>query len=245
MGPNRRRSTLTALALAACCALASPAQANWRSMHEVALGTAQVLQKGELTFGVVSPIAYGLTDNLTVQSHPIFDLLLLPNLGARLRAWSSRGWVISGVAQYKQHIELRDDDLRGGPGEVLAGGMLTRYFGDHVALTASGAWSYAKIVEVGDDVAAARYTRGIATNAQLHVLVDHRHLIRVDALARYDAELARWNQPIGSLSYVRAWDTFHLVVGLSVGQFPMRPFTGGETLRAWPVMPLVDLWWRM
>ena len=91
------------LVAAAWVSLATqPASATWRNVRDVSRGTAQVLEKGELTFGIFAPIAYGVTDSLTVQSSPIFDLLLIPNVGARYRFLRTDRLVLAATLSYKQ-----------------------------------------------------------------------------------------------------------------------------------------------
>ena len=76
--------------------------AEWKHARYVAQGTAQVLDKGEINFGAFAPIAYGLTDRLTIQTHPVFDLLLLVNVAGRWRLYQDRHWVFSASFGYKQ-----------------------------------------------------------------------------------------------------------------------------------------------
>src|SRR5205807_2316284 len=83
--------------------LAAPAHADWKNVRQVTLGTAQVLEQGELTFGVVGlPVAYGLSSRLTLQTHPILDLLLVHNLGGRYRLMETSNAVLSVTGDVRQ-----------------------------------------------------------------------------------------------------------------------------------------------
>ena len=116
----QQRPALTPAALVArvlgLLALWMPAQADavWKQPREIAQGTAQVLERGEIRIGFTSPVAYGVLDSLTIETHPIFDLLLMPNVSARLRVVDEPGWLVSLFGGYKQgffsdaqnHIEI-------------------------------------------------------------------------------------------------------------------------------------------
>ncbi len=57
---------------------------GWESAREVIHGSARVLEKGETIIGVVSPLAYGVHERVTLFTHPALWLLLTPNLWFRL-----------------------------------------------------------------------------------------------------------------------------------------------------------------
>lgn len=92
------------LALLGTMTVAWPAHAEWRSARQVTLGTAQVLEQGELSFGVLAmPVAFGLTPRLTLQTHPLLDLLLVPNLAGRYKLpFEGSNWLISLTGDFRR-----------------------------------------------------------------------------------------------------------------------------------------------
>lgn len=132
------------------------ASARWASVQEVTLGTAQVLEQGALTFGVVSPIAYGYRNDVMLESHPVLDLLLVPNLAGRWRILDRPSFVLSMAASYRQSFfkvtgtanlpsaksieatgQKRDSlHSRGSPGEFNIGPVATWYPNRRFAVTA-------------------------------------------------------------------------------------------------------------
>ncbi len=85
-----------------------PAYADWKTVRQVTMGTSQVLEQGELTFGILgAPVAYGVSNRLTLQSHPILDLLLVPNVGGRYKVWEGESAIVSMTGSYKQSFFSR------------------------------------------------------------------------------------------------------------------------------------------
>jgi hypothetical protein len=99
---------IAGLVLLAGLLVAAPSRAEWKTVRQVTLGSAQVLEQGELTFGILgAPIAYGVDNHLTLQSHPILDLLLVPNIGGRYKIWEGATSVMALTASYKQSFFSR------------------------------------------------------------------------------------------------------------------------------------------
>ncbi len=227
----------------------APVRADWKSVQQVTLGTAQVLEPGALTFGILSPIAYGVSERLTVESHPILDLLLVPNLAARYRFVERRAAIVSAIASYKQ--SFYGQSVGSGPtqGELNLGGIGTWYLGDHLAL--SGGPSFAmrmdEWVPPSSRPARAGYyatTLGPGVSLQAHYLAGTRDLIMASVLSRYDVTLSHGDLPTGTLAWVHEWNTVSLIAGVSVGRFNFQPFLFVQGAHTLPVMPLLDLWWR-
>ncbi len=229
---GRLRLVGLALLLSAVCA--TPAHADWRRIQDVTRGTAQVLEKGELTFGVFAPIAYGITDSLTVQSSPIFDLLLMPNVTARYRVVRSRVLVMSVVGNYKQAWYDSNTDNR--PGELDIGGSGSLYLGSRWALTGG-------LFFAGRFGATARgqFVGGVAVQAAAHFLATQRDLLTLTVLQRATADgLDRPLITAALVKQLRVIFKMHLVLGVSYGRFPLREGPVSEV----PVWPVIDAWWR-
>ena len=212
-----------------------PAQghATWRNSRDVTRGTAQVLEKGELTFGIFAPIAYGVTDALTVQSSPIFDLLLIPNVGARYRLLRRERWVVSATASYKQAF-LADTQ----PGEFDAGVMTTAYLSEQYSMTSGLLLAQRFSASQG-----AGFQAGLAVYGAVHGLITPENLVMATAYLR--TTTSGPVRPLITLAWIRQLHVLfrmHLVLSLSYGSFPLR--TGGSTPSIAPVWPGVDAWWR-
>lgn len=209
------------------------ATATWRHSRDVTRGTAQVLEKGELTFGIFAPIAYGVTDALTVQSSPIFDLLLMPNLGARYRVLRSDRLVMAVTASYKQAF-LADDQ----PGEFDTGVMATLYINDRYSAT--GGLLLAERFSTSNG---SGLDNGLALYGGVHALLSPTNLVIATAYLR--ATAAGPARPLVTLAWVRQLRVLfhvHLVLSISYGSFPLRTATNKITdLSVWPA---VDAWWR-
>ncbi len=238
---SRRRSSrwLAALFVAAWLFVAPrPASATWRNVRDVSRGTAQVLEKGELTFGIFAPIAYGVTDSITVQSSPIFDLLLIPNVGARYRFVRTDRVVLAATLSYKQAF-LSDTQ----PGELDAGGMGTLYINDSWALT--GGLLIAQRFSVEKNLG---FQGGLALYGAVHMLATPRNLVMLTAYLRgvrgaEPGTLVGIDRPLVTLAWIqqlRVIFNMHLVLSVSYGSFPLR----GGPVAELPVWPGVDAWWR-
>ena len=238
---RRQSSRLIAVLVAAWVGLgARPAGADWKTVQQVTLGTAQVLEPGALTFGVLSPIAYGVSERLTIESHPILDLLLVPNLAARYRVVERRTAVASVTAAYKQSFYGQSVGQPVSPGELDVGMIGTWYVTSRLALSAAPAFS----MRMASDPKAESPTFGPAASVQLHYLLGDRDLLMASALERVDLTLGQRDPVTGTFAWVHGWNTVHLVAGMSWGRFDFQPFMFVRGAHTWPVMPLLDLWWR-
>ena len=227
------------LVAAAWVSLATqPASATWRNVRDVSRGTAQVLEKGELTFGIFAPIAYGVTDSLTVQSSPIFDLLLIPNVGARYRFLRTDRLVLAATLSYKQAFLTPTQ-----PGEFDAGGLGTLYVSDRWALT--GGLLIAQRLSIEHPLG---FQGGLAVYGAVHMLATPKNLVMLTAYLRgvRGAErgtLVGVDRPLVTLAWIqqlRVIFNMHLVLSVSYGSFPLRSGPVAES----PVWPGVDAWWR-
>ena len=209
-----RWGLLVGCVMATWCMLASEAHAEWRRVQDVTRGTAQVLEKGELTFGVFAPIAYGVTDDLTVQSSPIFDLLLIPNFAARYSVFDSRSTVVSLLLSYKQGFYRQQSQ----PGEIDIGVTATSALTDRVSIT-GGLYVSDRFgqTDPGGDAA------GLSFHGGLHWLVSPGDLIAASVQQRWSK--VGLERPEISLTWVTQMTLLfraHLVLGASYGTFPLR-----------------------
>jgi len=242
--PWRPALLVLALALAP-----RPAHADWKSVQQVTLGTAQVLEPGALTFGILSPIAYGVSERLTVESHPILDLLLVPNVAARYRFVERRTALASATFAYKQ--SFYGQSVGSGPtqGELNVGAVATWYLGDRLAFSGGPAFAMRIDEWIPPSTSLGRSghygtTLGPGVSLQTHYLLGSRDVVMASLLGRYDITLGRNDLPTGTLAWVHEWSTLSVIAGLSVGRFNFQPFLFVKGAHTLPVMPLLDLWWR-
>lgn len=219
-------------------------------MQQVTLGTAQVLEQGALTFGVFAPLAYGVSNRLTLQSHPILDLLLVPNVAARYRIADGRTWIVSAAGGFKRsYFQPGGADAATtaeSPGEALVGGTATRYLGPRWALT--GSLLYSAHFDVPNRDGFEPMTHGLAASAEVHFLATPHDLLTASLHLRQDFTLGSANTPVGTLAWVHGFERFlggaHLVLGVTAGDANASG-TVGAWLLDWPVFPMADLWWRL
>lgn len=227
------------------------ADAEWKSVQQVTLGTAQVLEQGALNFGVVSPIAYGASARLTLQSHPILDLLLVPNLYARYRVVDQTHYVISAVGSFKRSFgQVAATTSQTGalaPGEALLGGLGTWYPSNAWALTAGLVYAGQFDEKVGSEYLATSH--GVSVSAQVHWLVQPGDLLQLTMLQRYGITRAKFSPTEVTMGwahgFARLFNGAHLLLSLTLNDMASTDVVELSWLRSWPVLPFVDLWWRL
>lgn len=242
------RLTATVLVLASLAAL--PARAEWRSVSQVTQGTAQTLEQGTFSIGIVSPLVAGLTNRLTVQTHPILDLLLVPSLGLRYRIAETPRAVVAATASFKRSFGVRPASAQAealAPGELVGGGLLSLFPSSEVALT--GGLYHASHFDEPINGRTVAFAQGIAASAQVHWLPRPDHLLQLSAYLRYGFAAAGLERPVVTAAWTHATRRWlggaHVLVVVSV--FDKVPGLPSQLswLNELPVMPTVDLWWRL
>ena len=243
------------VATVAILAMPAPVCADWKHARYVSQGTAQVLDKGEINFGAFAPIAYGLTDRLTIQTHPVFDLLLLVNAAGRWRFYQDHEWVVSAAFGYKQGFLSNNTEHLAGEhvGEGHLGVVGSHIVHDTTILTA-GLYLAPNFVrgETADDPNQLQH--GVGAQFSAHFLASKRDLVTASAYLRRDIVAGTMDTPVVTVAYIRDVEMFeplHIVIGLTSGDFSVRRVIGDEgvklstDIRSWPVLPVFDVWWRM
>lgn len=242
--------------------LPSAVFAEWKNIQQVSLGTAQVLEKGAGNFGVFAPLAYGVTNRLTVETHPVYDLLLTVNVNARYRIVETQHMVLSGTMDFRQSFYNGAHT----PGDLAAGAMATVYFGDAWALT--GAMRYAAIMNpmacshLGFSQptcvnpikgVAPVMDHGVAATLSAHWLVTPRDLLQLTGSLRMRlSPVVGRETPTVTAMWVHDFGRVHLMAGATAGEF----FIGRMDVLEFsdpgqnpyyfvtPVMPVIDAWFR-
>ena len=246
----------------ALLALAPAAHGEWKNVQQVSLGTAQVLEKGAGNFGVFAPLAYGITNRLTVETHPVYDLLLTVNANARYRVVDATSWALSATLDFRQSFYNGTH----APGDLAAGAIGTLYLSDAWALT--GALRYAAILNPavcahggypeptcvdsanGDTPG---IDQGVAGTLTAHWLVTPRDLLQLTATLRMRVSpvLAR-ETPTVTAVWVHDFGRVHLMAGATAGEFFIGRMDSLATPEVGqnpyyyvtPVMPVLDAWFR-
>jgi hypothetical protein len=229
--------------------------AEWKHARYVAQGTAQVLDKGEINFGAFAPIAYGLTDRLTIQTHPVFDLLLLVNAAGRWRLYQDRNWVFSASFGYKQGFLSNNTEHVVGEhvGEGHLGMVGSLILHDRAVLT-TGLYLAPNFVRGATTDEPNQLQHGLGLHVAAHLLASKRDLLTASAYVRHDVAAGSMDTPVVTVAYVRDVEMFeplHVVIGLTSGNFSVRRVIGDQgaklstEIRRWPILPVIDVWWRM
>jgi hypothetical protein len=238
----RARARLLGLCLACgLVAMVPRPAAAWDRVQQIVRGTAETLEKGQLQMGIFAPITYGVTDALTVASHPIFDLLLLPNLDARYRLVQGERWVLGLYGGFEQGFLPAETSTVAGAIEF--GFHATVYLMDRISITAGTGWA-GRIDRVEPGSATTQQDPGVSAHLNATWLIGRRHLLLLNGYVRYSFADGI-DQPVLTGALVRAWEQFQLVGGVSLGNHLIHtlPDNSGVTrAQNWPVMPYIDLW---
>ncbi len=212
-----------------------------------------------MTVGVFAPAMYGVNDSVTLSSHPLLNLLLVPNLDLRVRIVGDDTWVLAAYVGYKQ--SFHPAFTSGVAGGLHLGALATRYLADRVALTLGAGYSgnVDRTLTVttapgaapgADDEKTTITDYGLSSGVELIAtatwLMAERHLILATSNVRVDAfGVDRSTQ---TLAYAFTVGGVHLVLGVAKGAFALRPISSPDpavVAAKWtlPALPYVDLWW--
>ncbi len=252
------RALVGAIAVLGIGLSASPAQA-WRRVQDVVRGSADTLEKGRMTVGVFAPAMYGVNDSVTLSSHPLLNLLLVPNLDLRIRVVGDEAWVLAAYVGYKQsfHPALTS----GVAGGLHLGAIGTRYLADRVALTVGAGYSgnvdrtlsvtsAAGSAAAGTDEKTTITDYGLSSGVELIAaatwLISEQHLLLATSNVRLD--VFGVDRSTQTLAYAFTVGGVHLVLGIATGAFALRPISSPDpavVAPKWvlPVFPYIDLWW--
>ena len=231
----------------------------WDHPREIIHGSARVLEKGETIVGILSPLAYGLVERITIFTHPALLLLLTPNLWARFSLLDDDSAIAleTGYQQSLLVLEYGDttaDDTDSSsanpmPGFFQAGVIFSQILGRHVQLSAATGY----LVRFGGFTTDLNeHTSGLYYRLNGHLLFGEVNLIMAEVRGSWFSN-ASISFPTGTLIYARQLGRTRLGIGAAFGEFPIstnfnnatdpRQGQSGDTV-ALPVFPWVDLWWR-
>ena len=235
-----------------------PARA-WDHPREIVHGSARVLGKGETIVGIVSPLAYGLVERVTIFTHPALLLLLTPNLWARVNILDDSS-AVALEAGYQQSLlvleygETTESETETGstdpmPGYFQAGVVFSQALGRSVQLSAATGY----LVRFGGFTTDLnQHNSGVYYRLNGHLLFNEVNLLLAEVRGDwFNGDGSHY--PTGTLIYARQLGRTRLGIGAAFGEFPIstdfknatdpRSGQAGDTV-AIPVYPWVDLWWR-
>ncbi|GMV41202.1 MAG: hypothetical protein AMXMBFR64_29180 [Myxococcales bacterium] len=254
------------LALGAAILLAAvPARGGWTSPDRVITNTAYTLEESELIIGILSPLQYGVTEDVTIALHPILALLLTPNVSARVRLWQEEV-TVSVAASYSQTFlrrvgfeehaagdsatpYVRPGDTEsiesGFPGSVQMGVLVSVGVGAETTFTPYAGYTVDFFTQVDDGLVTHLSTHGPVAGLGFNWLIGEEDLLTVQVQALWSVPDERPEVPTGTVAWVHAWDELRLGIGVAAGRFPLRIGEGvaGEVVEI-PIYPYLDLWWR-
>lgn len=218
-----------------CAALAlgpEPARGDYGPIRRVVQGTAWTLDEGELAVGLVSPLQYGVLDELTLSTHPVLDLLLTPNLTLKGKVLDRNPVALALNASYLQtFLRSRSGEI---PGSLSLWPALSVAAGRTVSLTFQAGYAM--------DLSPIRH--GVQAGLGMNLLLGPSDLLQVTVQDRWMGGGTGFEVPTGVITYGHAWDQVRITVGIAAGRFPLQIGTGSRVLRL-PVWPVVDVWWLL
>lgn len=236
--------------LVACwvVALGGVTRAEWRRTSDIELNTANTLEEGSLSIGILSPLTVGVTDDFQAAIHPVLLLLGQPSLSLRMRltpagdvsaalnlggAWS---FIRRETSDGRTGLEAGGDKV-GFPGTLQLTETTTFRVGGRVLLSAGGGVA---VDFLGEDP-----ERGLLElHASAHWLVTARHLLMLQVMGLLPfTERVSLLRPTTQVLYV--WSitsSVQLAIGLGLGDWPWRTSESGRTTVH--LFPLLDLWFR-
>ena len=244
----------------------SRARATWEERADLIYTSANTLDSGEIEVGLFSPLQYGVTDRFQLSLHPVLLLMLTPHGAMRVRLLPDGAFTASvdveGTWSLLDRVDQEDRrvldaascDGCGYPGSLQA--------------TLTGSWELAPSVllsagmgVVGNFLSFAYQESWVASRVSLAWAVNPDNLLLMQAWA----DLAPWSEEVlgpwsGQVTWAHAWGALHLAVGLAVGDFSLvldrasiYTLPGGSGAKVveqgqvekLPVMPMIDLWFRL
>ena len=207
-----------------------PARADFGDIRKITASTSYTLEKGSFTVGVISPIQYGILDNLLLTTHPLLYLLLTPNACLKWKIFDFPGVAMSLSASYIETFLVKDSF----PGSVSFFPSLTVPIGSHVSLSAQGGY----VLDVYPTGHGATFGGGLA------VLVTDSDLLQFTVQDDWFRG-SGFVRPTGIASYTHAFYQMRVTAGVAVGNFPIQVGNATTNIKNLPAYPVLDVWWLL
>ena len=227
------QARLTLLALVAAILLATPARADFGDIRRIFSGTAYTLSEGDFAVGVIGPMSFGLIDQFTLTTHPILDLILIPNLNLKWKFFDNNKVALAlNVAYIQSFLDTSVTDI---PGSLSPYLILTVPIKDIVSVTMRGGY----VLELSPN------SHGFTYGADVSWLVTGSDLISVAVSGQYHPNGRGADIPTVTTTYTHAWDRIRLSIGLAYGSFQTKVGDNANDVLDIPVYPVIDVWWLL
>ncbi len=231
---RRRASGLIALTvlLAAICA-PREAKADYIDIKHVFQGTAYTLSQGDFVVGVIGPASFGLVEELTLTTHPILDLILIPNVNLKWKFFDNDKVALAFDIAYIQ--SFLDTSVSNIPGSLSPYMILTVPIKDVASVTFRAGY----VLELSPT------SHGLTYGADVSWLVTPSDLLSVSVAGQYHPFGRGADVPTVTVTYGHAWDQIRLTVGIAIGSFMTRVGDLPNDVFDIPVYPVIDVWWLL
>lgn len=208
-----------------------PVRAEFGTVRKVTSGTAFTLERGEFTVGVISPLQYGILDELQLSTHPILHLFLTPNACFKWKFLDMTDIAMSFSTTYIQTF-LNKEVF---PGTLSFFPSITFPFGWRVAFTVHGGY----VMEVDPLI------HGVTFGGMLNVLITESDLLAASVQEEWFHDDREFVRPTTFVAYTHAFYQMRLTVGVAFGSFPIQVGDAKADVQVWPAYPVVDVWWQL
>jgi len=206
------------------------ARAEFGDVHRVCDGTAYTLEKGEFTVGVLGPLQIGVTDEVTVVTHPILHLFLTPNLLIRGKVLDRGAALALNLGYIQTFLDPKKLDF---PGTVAFFPTLTVPLSRSVALSG----------QTGYQLNVSPVQHGLSFGGGVAILASRADLVNLQVQGEYFRETGA-QRPVVLLVYTHAFYRFRIRAGVAVGRFPIQVGSASTRIKNLPAYPVVDvMWW--
>ncbi len=238
------------LALIIFCVANTPAQAVWETTQDLIYGTAHTLDDSEVEFGLLAPLQYGISSDVTVAIHPILLLIGVPQITLRYR-YTTPSDITASLDVGATWSFLATEDSSGQRDDGSCSQVDLGYPGTTELKTTISWEAERRLLLSGGtgfavdflDVLPIRYL--VELHLSIHWLITPKDLLMLSGTTYVDVQgegVDALVRPTGQLVYARALGSVSLAVGVAAGEFPIDiDAMTGVTLNVYPVL---DLWWR-
>jgi hypothetical protein len=226
--------------VAALLLLAIPARAlAWDDVREVIHGSSRTLERGEMKVGIITPLAYGIHDRVTLFIHPALLLLLTPAVWLRVAALDKAAGLAFEMGYQQSWLKTDTSDR---PGFLQAGIVYSQAIKKSGQLTLAVGY----LAEFGRAGIADQWL-GLYWRVGANILIGANDMLLADI--RGVALVGEGHRiPSGSLIYAHQFGRLRLGAGASFGRFPISSNFSGSAADDESVplyaYPWFDLWWR-
>lgn len=230
----RAGTAVAALALVIAATLfARPAKADYIDIRHVFAGTAYTLAQGDFVVGVIGPMSFGLVEELTLTTHPILDLILIPNVNLKWKFFDNDKVALAfDIAYIQSFLDTTVTDI---PGSLSPYMILTVPIKDVASVTLRAGY----VLELSPT------SHGLTYGADVSWLVTPSDLLSVGVSGQYHPDGRGADIPTVTITYGHAWEQVRLTVGLAVGSFMTRVGDNANDVFDIPVYPVIDVWWLL